>query len=164
MKKLQPIFMICAIASLTIFMSCGGDDSGDDGGDPIDPRDAQGQMLSGTWNVTTAEFEDTARPDWDGATVTFTYNADSDEGTYVVTGVPTEAEGADAAAVLGAEGESISWTFEGENDVNTIVREDGVEMNISSLTDSGLAFNFELTGVGSRVAGFDGTWEFVLAQ
>ena len=159
MKKLQHVLMIGAVASLSIFISYNKDD---DGGDSTDARDEQGEAISGSWTVTSATFNNDPRPDWEGATVTFTYDNASDEGTYVVSGVPTTEEGENAAEVLGADGAQVSWSFAGENQTNSIVREsDGVSMT-TTVSASSLTLSFSLTGV-ERIAGFDGNWKFELS-
>lgn len=160
MKKLQHILMICAVATLSVFIGCNNDDNG---GTTTDPRDEKGEALAGTWTVTSAEFENDSRADWVGATVTFSYDNESKSGKYTVSGVPSEAEGNNAAEVLGADGTEVSWNFAGENSTNTIVRNDGTEMT-AEISGTTLTLTFQLSGVEDRVAGFDGNWEFVLTE
>lgn len=157
MKKITQLLYALVFCSLMIFISCNKDD-GDNGGSN-DERAEQAELLEGTWTVTSATYEGNPRPDWNGATVTFSYNYDNHTGTYTVSGVPTAEEGENAASVLGSG--SVSWEFEGETSTNTIERADDVKMTVT-VTATQLTLSFGLTGVDSRTAGFDGQWKFEL--
>lgn len=154
MKKSTQLLTALVFCSLMIFISCKkGKDEPEN-----DPRDAQAEKLTDkTWTVTEATFEGSPRPDWQGATVTFSYNKDTDTGTYTVSGVPTTEEGDNAAVVLGTG--SVTWSFESKEQTGVIIRGDGVDMDVQ-VTDTTLKLTFDITGTGSRIAGFDGTWVF----
>lgn len=156
MKKITQLLSALVFCSLMIFISC--NKGNDDEPEVVDPRDAQAEKLEGTWNVTSAEFEKAPREDWKSASIKFTYNYDTDAGTYTVSGVPEEQDGDDEAKVLG--GSSGTWSFKSETETGVIVRGDGVEMTIDNLSDSALGLTFTITDATARVAGFNGEWEF----
>lgn len=158
MKRTTQFLTALVFLSLVVFVSCNKDN--DD--DPVntDPRDEQAAMLTGTWEVSSATYEQDPRSEWEGASISFTYNNETDEGTYTISGVPTDS-GADAVTVFGADGATIGWTFAGESSVSTIVRDlDNQEMSITNLTDNALTLTFDVPPAGSRVAGFEGSWTF----
>lgn len=154
MRKITKLLPALAYCSLIIFASC----KNDDGGTEVDPRDAQGDKLAGTWSVTSAKFDGMSREDWEGAEITFNYDEETDEGTYTVTGVPDEGDGVNT--VFGAEGVSVTWAFSGKNDLQTVERSDGILMTVIVTEGTSLTLSFQTGAEDARVAGFEGLWEF----
>lgn len=153
MKKITQLLSALVFCSLMIFISCKGDDKG-----KTDKRDQQAELLEGaTWKVTSATFDGDTRADWEGATMTFSYNPETDQGTYTVSGVPDEGDGVNS--VLGANNASVSWTFPDENTVGTIQRADGIDMALS-VSATTLSLTFTVPDPDARIAGFYGEWVF----
>ena len=146
LKHLKHSLTASVFVSLIIFMSCGDDDK-----PPTNesPADKQAKLLAFEWDLSAngAKLESAAQSEWDDFTLTF--SGDGSGGSYT-------SSGADAAEVWPASG---TWKFGDDND--TIVRNDGVEIDISSLTSSGLTLAFEIETSGSnRSFGTEGNWSF----
>ena len=148
MKHLKHLLAALVFVSLIVFTSCGGGKGGD--GNP-NPAADQAEKLVATWTLAAngAKLESQAVDGWTGFTLTFT--GDEDGGNYSTTNVALNSE-----AVWPASG---TWSFDGD-DIGRILREnDGVSINISSVTATTLtlAFNINTAVRGSSV---DGNWTF----
>lgn len=157
MRRVTNLLTALVFCSLIIVVACKNKKPKDD----PDPRDEQGELLTGTWAVTSAEKDDETREQWvtAGTTITFTYNNDTDAGTYQVQNLPEE--GDNVGEVLGTGSQSFS--FASEDDVNTIIKSNGDEITVTA-TETQLTLTFTVTGVDSRVSSFDGVWTFVLTK
>lgn len=157
MKKTTQLLTALVFCSLIIFIGCNRNNGTDD----PDPRDVQAALLTtGTWSLSSATVDGTAREEWTGFTLGFAYNNDSDQGTMTASGVPSD-EGADAVFANG------NWTFDGtdENaDVGVIVRADGIEMSITTLNETTLTLSFNVPEASGRIASFDGNWVFTFSR
>ena len=151
MKHLKHLLAALVFVSLVIFTNC-GDDGG--GGTKPDPKGDQAELLVIDWDLTSngASLESAAQADWNGFSVTF--SGDGDGGTYSTSGSQT-------TDVWPASG---TWEFDGD-DIDTMIRNDGVEMDISSVTSSGLTLVFNINTSGStRSSGVDGNWSFTFSN
>lgn len=146
MKHLKHLLAALVFVSLIVFTSCGG---GKGKKDP-NPAADQAEKLVATWTLAAngAKLESQTVDGWTGFTLSFT--GDEDGGSYTTTNVATDSE-----AVWPSSG---TWEFDGD-DIGTILRSDGVDINISSVTATTLtlAFNINTAARGSSV---DGNWTF----
>ncbi|MEN8248377.1 MAG: hypothetical protein ABFS32_05560 [Bacteroidota bacterium] len=118
---------------------------------PPEPTAAEQQLekLSAhTWKIAgTADAVtiagNTVITDWASFTISF------GDGTYTATG-------AYSPEVWPSSG---TWTFPSETDVNTLQRDDGIDIAIS-VTDATLQMTFDYTATGGRLNGIEGTWVF----
>lgn len=151
MKFLQTIVFLAAIGVLLFFANCknGG------GGDEMTEEEKKTQMLtSKDWTVSDAsqvnvpDNSATTADQWVGFTVAVT------NGAMNTSGHPTGAQ------VVWPSG---SWDF--NDDVTRITREDGVQMTINKLTDTEFDVTFTVeqgTELGDRVAALGGEYTFNL--
>ncbi|MFT5642204.1 MAG: hypothetical protein ACI9A7_002313 [Cyclobacteriaceae bacterium] len=149
MKKTTQLLTTLVFLSLSIFISCGGSDPVD-----IDTRDAQGVLASGTFNENGVSVDGGTREEWEGFSITMSYNVDTDQGTFSSSGAPTNDGAADVWPSSG------TWTFggaAGAPDVTTIMRSDGVEMT-AGISATALTLGFTIPDAGGRT--FDGDWSF----
>lgn len=152
MKNLKHLLAALVFVSLSIFISCGKDEGG--GGTKTDPADDQAELLVDTWTLTSngAQLESAAQADWNG--LTLTYTGDGDGGSYTTSG-------SQSTEVWPNSG---NWEFDG-TDIGTIVRSDGVEMDISSVSSSGLTLSFTISSSsGTRTSGVEGNWTFTFTN
>jgi hypothetical protein len=161
MKRFTQLLTALVFCSLVIFISCKKKNGG--GEDPDERDEVAAAIASNVWVPTSVEFDDANRTEWDGFSISFSYNNDSDVGSYTVSGVPTDDGASDVW------GENPSWTFAGTEEApntGTIVRtHDGVEMSAqldNPDTPTVLTLTFSVEDPGAKTAGFYGTWEFVL--
>lgn len=161
MRRFTQLLTALVFCSLVIFISCKKKNKEED----PDPRDeVAAALLSATWVPSEVTFDGSNRTEWEGFSIGFSYNNETDQGGYSVSGVPTE-EGAEASDVWG---DNVTWTFDGEDEsanTGTIVRSDGVSMTATldnPDTPTQLRLEFSVEDPGARVAGFYGTWVFVL--
>ena len=109
-------------------------------------EELQIEKLSKTWvlaaesNPVTVDGNDVST-NWTGFTLTL------GDKTY-------QSTGSDSPEVWPASG---SWEF-GSN-VNTLVRDAGIDISIS-VTDQSLLLQFDYTVAGGRLSGIEGTWVF----
>lgn len=163
MKQFTQLLTALVFCSLIIFVSCKKKKK-DEGKD--DSRDLVGQALQGTWTPTSAKFDGENRTSgWADFTITFSYNNDTDQGNYTVSGVPTDDGASD---VWGTANGTVNWAFDGtddEPDTEVIIREgDGIPMAVTldnPNDPSSLILIFTVDDPDARTAGFYGEWEFV---
>jgi hypothetical protein len=149
MKKIKILAFLLLGGMITI-MSCGPD--------PVTPpseEEVQLGLLAKTWAVTsganavTLDGQD-EDGNWTGFTVSFAEN-----GTYTASNV---SEGREVVWPV-----SGTWAFKGAGtdavDVNTIVRDDGVEITIT-VDEATLKMSFTYTDPGGRTEGTEGAWIF----
>jgi hypothetical protein len=148
MKYLKLIILITAIAGFVVFNGCGGS-----GGDDPSAREINtGILTSKTWtvnSVTVPAGTATEASAWNNFTVTF--NATN----------MTTANHPDGAQVVWPSG---SWSFK-DDDARIIVRGDGVEMTVNTITESSLVLTFTMpdnTQIAGRTAGLGGQYTFNL--
>lgn len=135
--------------SLIIFISCGGNDDG-----PSGPSDAEVQfaLLAKTWTVTSATADSNPVDGWTDLTITFGGTATA--GTFRTNGQQPDG----TTLVWPASG---SWTFASEDNVNTITRNDGVEISIA-VDDTRATLNFTIVDNSGRTDIVEGAWRFEL--
>jgi hypothetical protein len=149
MKKTTQLLTTLVFLSLSVFISCGGDDPV-----AIDTRDAQGVLASGTFNENGVTVDGGTREEWAGFSLTMSYNADTDQGTFSSSGAPTNDGATDVWPSSG------TWTFGGTADapvIGTIMRSDGVEMS-ANISATALTLGFNIPDAGGRT--FGGDWSF----
>ncbi|REE01236.1 hypothetical protein [Marinoscillum furvescens] len=160
MKKITQLLTALVFCSLIVFVSC----KKDSGGEDPDPQADFGAALVGSWTLQSATHSsDGDRTEWSGLTLNWTFDTETKTGTYTPSGVP---DNAGAADVFGENGTSVTWSFAGEG-TSSIERGGGLS-NVTIVTDSeenptSATLTFDVTGSGSRVAGFDGSWTFVFS-
>ena len=134
------------IMALSLISGCSKDDP-----EPS-AKDKQTDLLAKKWNIKTEVNSVTLNggddtDNWTGFTVTFYSN-----GTYVASNISAER----LNTVWSSSGD---WQFKSDSDLNTIVRNDGVEINIS-IVETNLFMSFNYTQPNGRIAGIEGDWVF----
>ena len=148
MKNSSKLYLmaIALMMALSFISGCNKDD------DEQSVKDKQTELLAKKWNIKTDVNSVTLNGDddtdqWPGFTVTFYSN-----GTYVASNI-SEAR---LNTVWSSSG---SWLFKSDTNVNTIVRDDGVEININ-VDQGSLSMNFNYTEPNGRISGIEGEWVF----
>ena len=148
MKSLKKSYLIALALLAFYFMTgCGSND------DPQpSAKDKQTELLSKKWNIKTElnsvtlnGNDDTSN--WHGFTITF-----KGDGTYTAANISPQ-------RLNTVWSNSGTWRFKSDANLNTIVREDGVEINLN-LDESNLSLSFNYTQPNGRIAGIDGAWVF----
>ena len=137
--------------SLIIFISCGDDDG------PSGPTaaEAQFELLAKTWSVTSATADGSPVDGWTDLTITFGGTATA--GTYTTNGMQP-----DGTSLVWPTSGTRTWTFESEENVNTINRNDGVAISLA--VDANQAtLNFSIVDNSGRTDIVEGAWRFVLS-
>jgi len=152
MKRVTDLLTALVFVSLTIFISCnkgGGDDPGPSA------EEEQVAKLVGTWALATdgAVLGSTTRTEWNGLTGVLSGNTEG--GSIAMSGVPSDTGASDVWP------STITWTF--GSSISEIVRNDGVTMNVQSVTDTQLIVTFTISDSG-RIEGFDGSWTFTFEK
>ena len=147
MKKLK-INALALLLGLVILSGCK-----DDAPAPPSEESVRTGLLAKSWSVGTsanAVTLDTADEiaNWPGFSVNF-----SADGTYTASNVSVGRE-----VVWPATGK---WAYKGTTgaDLNTIIREDGVNINIA-ISETTLQMTFNYTESGGRTDGTEGDWVF----
>ncbi|MEL6556793.1 MAG: hypothetical protein AAFQ94_01330 [Bacteroidota bacterium] len=137
--------------SLVIFMSCGGDDT------PDGPTAAETQfeLLAKTWAVSSATADGSPVDGWDSFTVTFGGTATA--GTYTTNG-----QQPDGTSLVWPTSGTRTWTFESEENVNTINRNDGVAISVA-VSETSATLSFTITDNSGRADIVEGNWVFTAA-
>lgn len=138
------LYLLAFLAFGVIFSACKKDPEPEQ-----TDEEKQLEKLAQTWvianpaptNAVTIEGNDVTDA-WAAFTLTFT------DGAYSSTGA------ADTDVWPG----SGTWTF-ADGDINTINRNDGVEISIN-VSDNTLKMNFNYSSTGGRLEGTEGDWEF----
>ena len=148
MKNLSKSYLaaIAMIMALSFISGCNNDDP-----EPS-AKEKQTDLLAKKWNIETEVNSVTVNGDddtdhWPGFTVTFYSN-----GTYVASNISEER----LNAVWSSSGD---WQFKSDTNLNTIVRDDGVEINIS-IDEANLSMSFSYAQSNGRVSAIDGEWVF----
>ena len=139
---------IAMIMALMFISGCDNDDP-----EPS-AKEKQTDLLAKKWNIKTEVNSVTLNGDdetnnWPGFTATFYSN-----GTYVASNISAE-------RLNTVWSESGSWQFKSDSNLNTIVRDDGVEINIS-IDETNLSMSFSYSQSNGRVSGIDGEWVFYM--
>lgn len=150
MKKLKNLAFLLILG--IIATSCGEDPP-----PPPSEEEVQTALLAQSWAVGTDANDITLDGqdeigNWDGFTVVFSAN-----GTYTASNVSTGRE-----VVWPTSG---TWVFQGLTgaDLNTIIRDDGVNINIA-VSETTLKMSFNYTAPGGRTSGTDGEWVFNMGR
>lgn len=145
MNKFLNFFTTILFISTAILMSCGGSD------DPVeetDPLDAQGALIAGTATATEIK-QGTQVVEWPGFNVVFTYNPETNTGTYTANN-----RLADSGDIVWKS--SGTWAFNG-TDASQIVRDDNVTMTVNA-TETTMTLSFSVTDPNGRLLTFGGSW------
>ena len=115
MKHLKHLLAALVFVSLIVFTNCGGGG----GGNNPDPAQEQAEKIVASWSLAAngAKLESQTVDGWTGFTLTYT--GDKDGGSFTTTNSAS-------TDVWPASG---TWTFDGD-DIGTIVRNDGVDIDI----------------------------------
>ena len=143
--KSKLTFLAALIVLGVVFSSCKKKTE-----EPKSDEQIQLEKLTGTWavpagppaNAVTFQSNDLSS-DWSSFTITFT------DGSFSTTGNSYSPE------VWPTSG---SWSF-ANGDVNTLMRGDGIDINIS-VSETTLTMSFTYTTPGGRLNGVDGSWVF----
>ena len=153
MKHLKHLLAALVFVSLIVFTSCGGGK----GGDKVDPAKEQAEKLVASWtldaNGAVLGFSD-FQADWNGMTLSIT--GDGEGGTYAVTN-------SQCTEVWPTGG---TWTFDGD-DIGTVLRNDGVEIDVFSVDGSELTLKFNITDTdctAPRAESVQGDWTFTFSK
>lgn len=114
-------------------------------------KEKQTTLLSQSWTAKSAANSVTldgtdVTSDWTGFTLTI-----SSDNTYSATSIASGRE-----AVWPTPG---TWDFKSDTELSTLLRGDGVEMNVV-VDDTNLQLKFTYTTPGGRTNGTDGAWIF----
>lgn len=154
MRKISNLLAALVFVSLVIFISCGGDD----GGGTPDPLTQRAAELQDTWTVTEVRLDGGTNLDADwvasGFSLTIT-GASAAGGSYAVSNVPPGFE-------VVWPSSNTTWTFN-DNDVDELLRGDGVVMAVSGLTGTTLTLTFNITTQAARTSGIAGAWTFIFS-
>lgn len=157
MKLLTQLLTVAVILSLATLFGCPKPDPTP----KVDSRDAVGEMLSAVWKPSSVTLDDATREEWSGFEISFTYDADSDEGSYSTNGVPTDTGGSDVW------GSGVIWSFGGTEDApdfTTINRSDIGTMTASYDDNTNptklVSLTFTVSNAAARAEGFNGKWVF----
>ena len=149
MKKLSKSYFmaIAAILALSFSVGCSSNSDSEESA-----KDKQTKLLAKTWNVKTDVNSVTLNGDddtdnWPGFTVTFNSN-----GTYSASNISEQRTN----TVWSNSG---SWYFMSNTNVNTIVRDDGVVIDIM-VDEANLSMNFNYAQPNGRVSAIEGEWLF----
>jgi hypothetical protein len=144
MKHLKHITAALVFVSLIVFTSCGGSK----GGDESNPAKDQAEKIVAEWTLAPngAKLESQTEDGWTGFTLTYT--GDENGGNFTTTN----------SASVDVWPASGSWTFDA-NDIGTILRNDGVDIDISAVTASSLTLAFTIN-TSARGSSVDGNWTF----
>jgi hypothetical protein len=151
--KFYRLLSLAALMSMIVLLGCKKDTI-----DPLTPEEEQLALLTGTWKLgsgTVTLDGDDRTSDWAGFEVTFTDSkgystiASFDDNVWPPAG---------------------TWDFQGTtgSGLNVLVRSDGINMNISSISASSLTLNFDylITRVNKngRVESIEGNWIFSMSK
>ena len=161
MKHLSKLFAFLAVASLVIFMSCGG---GGDDPDPEPPGKETAEALAATvWSPSQGgvRLDGQERNEWleAGFTLSFTPNSDFTGGSYTASNLPST-DFPEANVVWPASG---TWSFttdaEGNLNLDEVERQDGVVASIN-VSETALTITFPIEDPNARVDAVGGQWSF----
>jgi len=149
MKNSSKSYLV-AIAMLMALPFISGCNNNDD--PEPSAKDKQTELLAKKWNIKTEVSSVTLNGDddtvnWPGFTVTFYSN-----GTYVASNISEE-------RLNSVWSESGSWSFKSDSNLSTIVRNDGVEINVI-VDEASLSVSFSYVQPNGRIAGIGGDWVF----
>ncbi len=157
MKNLNYFLSLAVLVIILASAGCGGSD-----GPGVPADDQVGTKFASAWNATSVVFETTQdrSTDYANFVLTIGYNAETNEGSYSISGGPT-----DGTKPFASSG---TWTFDGtiaDPSVTffNVLRNDGLVMKIEQLTDTNLQMSFSFDPAdheSSRTEAVEGTWVF----
>ena len=147
MKTIKNITILAVIAVIATLSACGGDDTPT----PVtDPTTEVIKALGKSWTATSVSLDDAdVTGDWAGFALTFLQSQG-----YSATNLSAE-----SILVWPVSG---SYTFPNANNANQILRNDGVQMTLSNVTETSATLSFRITGRTGRTDGLIGEWVFVM--
>jgi hypothetical protein len=145
MKLIKYSLTVVSIIAIVTFCSC-------DGNDGPTAQDLFLKKLGQTWKCTTGHVSVDGRDvtrSFSGMEITFTTDK-----TYTVAN--------SVAPIWPAQG---TFTLQpGDNGLFNILRDDGVLITVSELTDSSITFHLQHTSNGGRVKSISGAYEFLMKR
>jgi len=149
MTVIKNIVVALTLIGIVGLTACGG---GDTPAPVVDPTQEIIDALSKTWSVSSVTLDNAdVTTDWNGFALTF----DSSKG-YTATALNNE-----SILVWPASG---SYSFPNANNTNQILRNDGVEITLSNVTETSATLSFQITGRNGRTEGLIGQWVFVMGS
>jgi hypothetical protein len=146
MKTIYKYILLLSI--ITLLSNCGGNGNTDP--TPVaDPTQAVIDGLAKTWTINSVSLDGSnVASDWNGVSVSFTTNK-----SFSITGLSTE-----NSLIWASSG---SYSFPDATNANKILRNDGVEIKLSNLTDNSATLEFSiLERSGGRTNGLIGSYSF----
>lgn len=164
MKHFKSFLTILAVASLSIFIACGGGGSKKEDPEPEGKLKAE-QLSFDTWAPSDVKLDNTPRTEWENFTLSFTANSSFTGGNYSTSGVPTDDGASDVWSASG------SWAFvensDGSLNLNQIIKDGdtanpvSVTVGINETAGTGdLTLSWTVPESGARIEGFTGNWAF----
>ena len=145
MKTLKTYLLLLSI--IVLLTNCGGSSTPDP--TPVDETQAVIDGLAKTWTVDAVTLDGTSvASDWGNVQVSFTANKG-----FTVTGLSTE-----NSLIWPSSG---SYSFPDATKPMSVLRNDGIAIAISDLTESTATLRLAITGrTGGREAGLSGNYSF----
>ena len=149
MRKYTFFVSLIALTVLFTFSNCDKNK-----GNEKTEAEKQLDLLAGTWNISTATLDGTdVLTDYSGMTLTLT------------TSKGYSTSGGDFAPIWPSSGTFDFKSSGGTEDLNTLVRDDGVEISISSISESNLSLAFDYAvSPPCRAKGVCGGYVFTFTQ
>lgn len=164
MNKLSNLFTATTILALIIFVNCGPSDPGPDP-EPTDIEKRLELLLNGGESFSAVAGGITqdgiSAPEWEANSFTIQFAGSGTSGTFTTTGRPSATDVPNVDVVWPASG---TWAFgdsstPGEKNPSTIIRGDGVPMDITA-TSTKITLTFLIEDNSGRSQGVTGTWIF----
>lgn len=149
MKTLEYVVSITSIFIIAVLTACGGGDT------PVPVTEATEEVieaLSKKWTTKSVTLDNVdVTADWSVFTLTF-----SQTQNYTASVLSSE-----SILVWPAGG---SYTFPNTNNAKQILRDDGVQITISNITETAATLTFSITGRNGRTDGLIGEWVFEMGS
>ena len=167
MKKFKALLFYTACMSLLVFAACSS--GGDDDDATPSAGETQSEAISGTWstdfstNENAITFDGQSRAeDWSNFSLTISGASENADGvwggSYSASGQPS----GDGQIIWPSSG---TWVFPSATSTQLMIRNDGVEISIVSVSENELALRFTVADPNARAAGFfDAQWSFTITK
>ena len=149
MKALENIVLPIIIICVMSLSSCKDIEPAPD---VIDAQQEMIEALTKSWTITSATLDNaTVTSNWDNFNIQLTSSL----------GYSTNSSTNEQKLVWPVSG---TYTFPESNNPNKILRSDGVEITLVSVTESSATLSFQITGRNGRTDGLLGEWVFVMGN